>query len=93
MAVLNIRNLPEDVHARLRQRAARAGRSMEAEARAILTEVVCGPEAPAAGPDDLQAWVDALYGGRRPAGVVDNLLADRRAEAAQEATREAEGAP
>ncbi len=39
MAVLNIRNLPEDVHARLRVRAAEAGRSMEAEAREILTTV------------------------------------------------------
>ena len=33
MAVLNIRNLPDEVHAKLRVRAAKAGRSMEAEAR------------------------------------------------------------
>ena len=39
MAVLNIRNLPDDVHARLRLRAAKAGHSMEAEAREILTTV------------------------------------------------------
>jgi plasmid stability protein len=32
MATLNIRRLPEDVHAKLRVRAAKAGRSMEAEA-------------------------------------------------------------
>ena len=36
MATLNIRNLPDEVHRRLRLRAAEHGRSMEAEARAIL---------------------------------------------------------
>ena len=36
MAILNIRKLPDDVHARLRLRAAHNGRSMEAEARDIL---------------------------------------------------------
>ena len=40
MAVLNIRNLPDEVHVKLRVRAAKAGRSMEAEAREILTAVV-----------------------------------------------------
>lgn len=38
MATLNIRNLPDDVHHRLRMRAAEHGRSMEAEVRVILTE-------------------------------------------------------
>ena len=32
MATLNICRLPEDIHAKLRVRAAKAGRSMEAEA-------------------------------------------------------------
>jgi plasmid stability protein len=36
MAILNIRKLPDDVHARLRLRAAHNRRSMEAEARDIL---------------------------------------------------------
>ena len=51
MPVLNIRNLPAEVHARLGVRAARAGRSMEAEARAILTAVCLESESrrPAAG--------------------------------------------
>ena len=40
MAALNIRNLDETVKRRLQVRAARHGRSMEAEARAILTEAV-----------------------------------------------------
>jgi plasmid stability protein len=35
MATPNIRRLPEGVHAKLRVRAAKAGRSMEAEARMI----------------------------------------------------------
>jgi antitoxin FitA len=45
---ISIRNLDEQVKERLRVRAARHGRSMEAEARAILTEAVTGPD-PAAG--------------------------------------------
>lgn len=43
MAILNIRKLPDDVHARLRLRAAQNGRSMEAEARDILT-VACASD-------------------------------------------------
>jgi plasmid stability protein len=40
MAGINVRNLDEHVKQRIRVRAARHGRSMEAEARAILTEAV-----------------------------------------------------
>jgi plasmid stability protein len=43
MAILNIRKLPDDVHARLRLRAAHNGRSMEAEAREILSQA-CAPD-------------------------------------------------
>lgn len=42
MAILNIRQLPDDVHTSLRVRAARNGRSMEAEARYILTLACAG---------------------------------------------------
>jgi antitoxin FitA len=38
MASITIRNLDDEVKARLRQRAASNGRSMEAEAREILAE-------------------------------------------------------
>lgn len=38
MAAISVRDLNEDVAARLKVRAARHGRSMEAEVRAILTE-------------------------------------------------------
>ena len=40
MAVMTIRNLDEEVRDKLRVRAALHGRSMEAEARAILTAAV-----------------------------------------------------
>jgi plasmid stability protein len=87
MATLTIRNLPDDVRDRLRARAAQAGRSMEAEARAILTDSVKGARPPA-NPDEriaawreLQAFVIANY--RAPPGeesAVDPLLRDRRRE-------------
>ena len=50
MAMLTIRNLPDEVHQALRVKAAINGRSMEAEARAILKNAVkltSGPNRPA----------------------------------------------
>lgn len=40
MAMLTVRNLPDEVHRALRVRAARHGKSMEAEAREILKSAV-----------------------------------------------------
>ena len=40
MPMLTVRNLPDEVHRALRARAARRGRSTEAEVRAILKETV-----------------------------------------------------
>lgn len=40
VAMLTVRNLPDEVHRALRVRAARRGRSTEAEVRAILAETV-----------------------------------------------------
>jgi plasmid stability protein len=40
MAMLTVRNLPDDVHRALRVRAAQSGRSTEAEVREILSMVV-----------------------------------------------------
>lgn len=40
MAILTVRNLPDEVHRALRVRAARHGRSTEAEVREILANVV-----------------------------------------------------
>ena len=47
MAMLTVRNLPDEVHRALRVRAALRGRSTEAEVRAILEETVL-PEGRAA---------------------------------------------
>ena len=50
MASLTVRGLDQDTKTRLRVRAARHGRSMEAEARAILSEAVAtSDEAPSGG--------------------------------------------
>ena len=87
MAVLNIRNLPEEVHTKLRVRAAQAGRSMEAEARAILSAVILNNQTPTS-PTDLQEWVTQLYGVYKPTQVVETLLAERREEAAEESASE-----
>ena len=43
MASLTIRNLDNDLKAQLRQQAARHGRSMEAEARVILSQTLNAP--------------------------------------------------
>lgn len=40
MAILTVRNVPDDVHRALRVRAAQNGRSTEAEVREILAAVV-----------------------------------------------------
>lgn len=40
MAMLTVRNLPDDVHRALRMRAAQHGRSTEAEVREILSAAV-----------------------------------------------------
>jgi hypothetical protein len=83
MAILNVRNLPDSVHARLRVRAAHSGRSMEAEARAILT-AACAPGAEPAGAAQLPEWVSRLYGGKKPSSVVDDLISERRREGASD---------
>jgi plasmid stability protein len=83
MAVLNIRNLPRKVHTRLRIRAAKANRSMEAEARAILTEACMKPNSSVSA-SALQEWVDHLYRNKKPRNVVDVLIAERRRESSRE---------
>src|SRR3954447_14131197 len=61
MAALTIRNLSDEVRDRLRERAAKNGRSMEAEVRAIL-EAACAPRETMS-IEEVQAWVDRLYSG------------------------------
>jgi hypothetical protein len=83
LAVLNIRNLPDGIHAKLRVRAAKAGRSMEAEAREIIVRA-CTEETETFDVMDLPLWVDELFGGDKPKNVVDELLEERRREAERE---------
>ncbi len=84
MATLNIRNLPETVRTKLRIRAAKAGRSMEAEARAILSAAVQTEDKRRPfDPNELQDFIAALFGGSAPA-LTDELIAERRRESARE---------
>jgi plasmid stability protein len=46
MTILTVRNLSPETHRKLKQRAAARGRSMEAEARAILDETVLREDEP-----------------------------------------------
>jgi|SRR5689334_1496978 len=83
MGVLNIRNLPDDVHQRLRERAAANGRSMESEAREIIADA-CAKAPRTTTVEELQALVDRLYAGRKPKSAVDDLIRERRREARRE---------
>jgi hypothetical protein len=82
MGVLNIRNLPEDVHQALRARAAAAGKSMEAEARTILADVCLPREAVSA--QTIKDYMLSLFHGQLPKGQVDDFIAERRRLAADE---------
>ncbi len=83
MAILNIRNLPDDVHAMLRVLAAQHGKSMEAEAREILT-LACRNDVNSVPASSLQELVTQLYGDNTPNKVVDQLINERRVEAGKE---------
>jgi antitoxin FitA len=94
MAALTIRNIPDEIRTRLRVRASKNGRSMEAEARAIIAGAVNAPS-----PDNLadtvaglQNWVaqSAKKLKSKPKGpsrpdTVDAFLRDRRRNAIREA--------
>ena len=94
MATLTIRGIPDDVRDRLRVRAARNGRSMEAEVRGILVDQVTAsamaPDAKrAAAVADAQAWVQR---NRKPtpaaSSAVDDFIRDKRRELIIEVIRE-----
>jgi plasmid stability protein len=78
MPTLTIRNLPDHVHAALRNQALQDGLSVEAEVRKILTDACMMDRKPTA---SLQQLVDQLYHGEKPANVVEHLLQERRQEA------------
>ena len=73
MATLTIRGLDPVTHARLRVEAARHGRSMEAEVRAILTDAVTEP-------DDERGLVGALLDRFGELGGVDLDIPARATE-------------
>lgn len=63
MASLHVRNLDDELVARLKRRAARHGRSTEAEHREILRQVLSGDNAVSF--EDLAAQVRKLLEGRK----------------------------
>lgn len=71
MAILTVRNAPDDVHRSLRAQAARNGRSTEAEVREIL--------APAVKPVDRLGMGDALAAIGRQAGLSNEDVATDQA--------------
>jgi plasmid stability protein len=73
MATLTIRNLDEKVKRRLQVRAALNGRSMEAEVREVLSEVVAG--GPAAPRQGLGTAIHNLFA---PLGGVELEIPPRR---------------
>lgn len=62
MASITIRNLDDDLKARLRVRAAQQGRSMEEEARVLLRHALDGPRA--ADKPHLADLAQSLFGAR-----------------------------
>ena len=62
MASITIRNLDDDMKRRLRVRAAKNGRSMEAEAREILLVALASPGAPVNLGQSIHARFAALGG-------------------------------
>ena len=79
MAILNLRNFPDSIHKKLRIRAATHGRSMEAEAKAILIDV-CGGGDTESTIDSLPGLISELYRGAPPENTVEELIAERRKE-------------
>jgi plasmid stability protein len=73
MATMTIRNLDDDLKARLRVRAARAGHSMEEEARGILRKALA-PDTKLKSGADLFAAIRAVV---EPLGGVDLELPPR----------------
>ena len=74
MGSLNIRNLADETHKALRIQAARHGRSMEAEVRAILDEAVNPAKTPGLG--SMLAAIGREFGGVDLAIARDQTPAD-----------------
>ncbi len=83
---LVIRDLPAGVWENLNKKAKASGRTVEAEAAALLCDTL-GDDGGADDMDDLQRMVYDMYGGNVPKGEVDALIADRRLESKREAEK------
>jgi plasmid stability protein len=70
MAQIIVRNLDESVKRRLRERAERRGKSMEAEARDILSNALAEAERPAVG---LGTRIAALFEGIGLDGEIEEM--------------------
>jgi len=77
MASLSVRNLDDDLLGRLKRRAARHGRSAEAEVRTILRQALSSEAEP--GFDDLAAALRDLTAGRQHTPA-EELLREGRDE-------------
>jgi hypothetical protein len=78
-----IERLPVKVREKLDMKAKASGRSVEAEAAAILSASLEGENLenqlmPPSDMDELQRMVWEAYGGRLPGNVVDEFLAERK---------------
>jgi antitoxin FitA len=88
MATLTVRNVPAKVHTALRIKAARNGRSVEAEVRELLAtllgETKVKPIDPGKAFAKVRAQIRKAHGGKMPTGVVDSFLRERRREWGEE---------
>lgn len=81
-----IENLPAKALEKLDKKAKASGRSIEAEAAAILAASLEDTELTAVDDmDDVQRMVWEAYGGKLPGNLVDEFLDERRLEATAEA--------
>jgi plasmid stability protein len=81
---LVIHDLPAKVWENLNKKAKVSGRSVEAEAAAILSASL---KHDVGEMDDLQKMVFEMYRGNLPENEVDDFIADRRLEAKAEASK------
>ncbi len=89
MATLTVRNVPSAVHAALRTKAAKNGRSVEAELREIIAAASLGgakvkPMDPDKAFAKVRAQIRKAHAGKMPTGVVDSFLRERRREWGEE---------
>ncbi len=78
MMNLTIEKLPERVWERLEKKAKASGRSVEAEAAAIIATSLAEGDEEADPVEAFLKMVDGIYGKNRPQNVVDEFLAERR---------------